>query len=211
SRKCGPLRCQWKFFVFKYRAYTSARSAFIAPAMSRTASLPKSLGVASGRSRRETARSRACSVSFGMSSASGIPYVTAPISTAMIVISETTLRSYSNTPLAVCGGCFAAQKLRDDLDRRCGVLFHQPMSRVRNDGFPHIRGGGSHDDGHRRAERFLAADREDGHRQRPLGQERFVVDGVLIERVELFESRVHGAREGVELGVVLAARLVEAL
>src|SRR6266550_1809691 len=43
--------CQWKFLVFRYRANTSARMAFMAPAMSLVAERVRSVGVASGASR----------------------------------------------------------------------------------------------------------------------------------------------------------------
>src|SRR6266446_5731565 len=43
--------CQWKFLVFRYRANTSARIAFIAPAMSLVAERVRSVGVVSGASR----------------------------------------------------------------------------------------------------------------------------------------------------------------
>src|SRR5260370_13026924 len=43
--------CQWKFLVFRYRANTSARMAFIAPAMSLVAERVRSVGIVSGASR----------------------------------------------------------------------------------------------------------------------------------------------------------------
>src|SRR5215469_5311931 len=43
--------CQWKFFVFRYRANTSARIAFIAPEMSFVASGVRSVRVSNGASR----------------------------------------------------------------------------------------------------------------------------------------------------------------
>src|ERR1700730_9064198 len=43
--------CQWKFFVFRYSANTSARMAFMAPAMSLVAERVRSVGVVSGASR----------------------------------------------------------------------------------------------------------------------------------------------------------------
>src|SRR5260370_8747731 len=43
--------CQWKFFVFRYRANTSARMAFMAPATSLVAERVRSVGVVSGASR----------------------------------------------------------------------------------------------------------------------------------------------------------------
>src|SRR5262249_17894885 len=43
--------CQWKFFVFKYSANTSARIAFIAPEISLVASGVRSVRVSSGASR----------------------------------------------------------------------------------------------------------------------------------------------------------------
>src|SRR5437588_6765740 len=43
--------CQWKFLVFRYSANTSARMAFMAPAMSLVAERVRSVGVASGASR----------------------------------------------------------------------------------------------------------------------------------------------------------------
>src|SRR6266550_4951453 len=50
--------CQWKFLVFRYRANTSARMAFMAPAMSLVAERVRSVGVASGASRSR----RSCEV-----------------------------------------------------------------------------------------------------------------------------------------------------
>src|SRR5579871_905135 len=44
--------CQWKFFVFRYRANTSARMAFMPPAISAEALAPRSVGVTSGAARR---------------------------------------------------------------------------------------------------------------------------------------------------------------
>src|SRR5437660_10732231 len=43
--------CQWKFLVFRYSANTSARIAFMAPAMSLVAERVRSVGVASGAPR----------------------------------------------------------------------------------------------------------------------------------------------------------------
>src|SRR5205823_14456710 len=43
--------CQWKFFVFKYSAKTSAKIAFIAPEISLVASRVRSVRVSSGASR----------------------------------------------------------------------------------------------------------------------------------------------------------------
>src|SRR5262250_1002672 len=51
---------------------------------------------------------------------------------------------------------------------------------------------------------LVAADRKDRHGQHALGDKRLVVGGVLIKRLELFESGVHGARRSVKLGVVFA-------
>jgi hypothetical protein len=45
--------CQWKFFVLKYSANTSASSTLSAAEMSRVASAPRSLGVCSGARRRD--------------------------------------------------------------------------------------------------------------------------------------------------------------
>src|SRR6266567_724077 len=50
--------CQWKFLVFRYRANTSARMAFMAPAMSLVAEGVRSVGVANGASRSR----RSCEV-----------------------------------------------------------------------------------------------------------------------------------------------------
>ena len=57
------------------------------------------------------------------------------------------------------------------------------------------------------AERLLAADGEDRHRQLALGHERLVVDRILVERGELHEAGMHRARQRVELGIVLRAPL----
>jgi len=42
------------------------------------------------------------------------------------------------------------------------------------------------------------------HGQHALGQERPVVDGILIEGLELLEAGMHGSRKGVQPGVVPA-------
>src|SRR5438132_9165864 len=49
--------CQWKFFVFRYKAKRSASSTFRAPDRSRVASAPRSDGVLSCAARRTFASS----------------------------------------------------------------------------------------------------------------------------------------------------------
>src|SRR5277367_4108135 len=48
--------CQWKFFVLRYSAKTSAKMAFIPPAISVEAFEPRSVGVMSGERRLCAAR-----------------------------------------------------------------------------------------------------------------------------------------------------------
>ncbi len=43
------------------------------------------------------------------------------------------------------------------------------------------------------------------------GFPRAIVDGVLIERMELLEARVHGTRQGIKRGVMFARSLREVL
>ena len=57
----------------------------------------------------------------------------------------------------------------------------------------------------------IAAQRQNRHIKFACREEGLVVGGVLVECLELLESRVHGARRRVKLGVVLARRLVECL
>ena len=73
-----------------------------------------------------------------------------------------------------------------------------------------VAGGEAHDGRHHRAERLLAADRQHRHGQLALaGEEGAVVGRILIEGRELREAGMHGAGQGVELGVVLARGLRE--
>ena len=61
------------------------------------------------------------------------------------------------------------------------------------------------------AERFFPAQGQDRNRQPTnLCKQRFVIDGVLIERTELLESVVHRVRSRVQRGVVLSRCIADA-
>src|SRR5687768_7197437 len=84
------------------------------------------------------------------------------------------------------------------------------MAGVRYHRFGHIVGGEAHDERLLRAERLRAADSEQRHLEtRAVREERAVVDGVLIERGELCEARVHCAGLRIELCVVPARPFAE--
>src|SRR5215470_2181212 len=102
-----------------------------------------------------------------------------------------------------------AQEAAHDLDRRLWVLLHDPMSGAWDDSLMDVTGGETHDGGHRRAERLLAAHGQYWHREFPLREEGPIIDGVLIERRELREASVHGARQRVELRIVIACGFTE--
>src|SRR5258708_4865508 len=85
------------------------------------------------------------------------------------------------------------------------------MPRVWNDGAGDIRCGSTGHNRHHRSEGFFAADGQDRHWQRPLGEKSLVVDDILIEGMELLETRVHRARPSIECGVVLTGGFMEVL
>src|SRR5262245_30046215 len=95
-------------------------------------------------------------------------------------------------------------------DRRRWLLLHQPMTGIGNDRFGHIVGGEAHDERLHRTERPLAAYREHRHRESGAAREEgAIVDGVLIERGELREARMHRAGLRIELRVVAARPFAE--
>src|SRR5206468_11087968 len=94
---------------------------------------------------------------------------------------------------------------------RLRIFLHDPMTRVRYDPFLNVLRGEAHDRRHLRAEGFLPADRIDRHLQlATLGEEGLVVDRILIKSGELREARMHGARHGIELGIMLTRFFAEA-
>src|SRR5690349_2539282 len=83
------------------------------------------------------------------------------------------------------------------------------MPRIRDHQLLDVNRGGPHHHRHGRAEGFLAADGEDRHAQLAVGDERLVVDRVLIKGGELVEAGVHRAGLRIEPGVVFAGLLAE--
>src|SRR5262249_61269248 len=61
-----------------------------------------------------------------------------------------------------------AQEVAHDLDRRFGVLFHDPMAGIGDDGLLDVTGGEAHHGGHHRAERLPAPHSDHPHDRRDL-------------------------------------------
>src|SRR5207253_10769815 len=83
-------------------------------------------------------------------------------------------------------------------DRGRWILFHDPVTGVRDHAFAHIAGGKAHDLRHGLSKRPLAANRQHRHGKLAFRKERLVVFGILIESSELHEARMHGAWHRVE-------------
>src|SRR5712671_7836459 len=78
------------------------------------------------------------------------------------------------------------EKLRDELDGRLGIFFHDPVPGIWNNAAGDIGGDEAQIIRHCRAEGFLRADGEHRHRDlAALGEQRLVVNGVLAECAEL--------------------------
>src|SRR5271170_827209 len=98
--------------------------------------------------------------------------------------------------MAWCGCSGISQVIADESYCVGGTFFHEPVARVRHDGFAHVDGDLAEDDGLGSAEGFFSAYGENGHCE--LGaREDLVMLYVLGKGLELSEAGSHGAGFGV--------------
>src|SRR5882724_9623028 len=104
------------------------------------------------------------------------------------------------------------EKLRDELDGRLGIFFHDPVPGIWNDAAGDIGGDEAQIIRHRRTEGFLRTNNEHQHRDlATLDEQHLIVNRVLAECTELLERVVHSMRPSVQFGVMTADLFVDFL
>src|ERR1700722_13579960 len=103
------------------------------------------------------------------------------------------------------------QKIGDPLDGRGGILFHDPVTRMRDDTLCHVGGRRSHHGCHHGPKRLFSTKGEHWHSQLANCEKRLVVNRILIEGLELLETGMHRAGTSIQGRVMLARCLVEEL
>src|ERR1700722_12830330 len=85
------------------------------------------------------------------------------------------------------------------------------MTGIWDDALRYMGGCSSHYSGHHGSKGLFSTDGENWHAQFTFCNKRFVVDGILIKRFELFEAGMHCTGACIDGCVVLAGCLVEQL
>src|SRR5471032_1589540 len=101
------------------------------------------------------------------------------------------------------------QELDNQVCRRLGLLFRDPVPALWNDHFLNVFSRTSNHLTDHRAEGDIASQRQDGHLQFAFSKERPVVHRILAERQELGKTRSHRTGLRVELRIVLALFFVK--
>src|SRR5438445_60542 len=112
---------------------------------------------------------------------------------------------------SVCykSGSAAMQKVDDQICRRLGLLFRDPVPAIRDDHVFDVIGDAPHHRADHRAECSFTAEAQDRHPKPALCKKRSVVSRILAEGQELGEARSHCAGLRIERRIMPAFRFIK--